>query len=170
MYHTIIVDDLACSQEFTKDPQLEELIMNARWLKINILITLQDSLKLHPAIRNNTDWCFFLKDIMPNSRKRLYEQYTGQFPTQKQFEKVFERMTENRGVMVLNNTSLSNEISNNYFFWRATLRNFNDDPKIPRWRMGSKAYWAFNYRYYKEEEESEDFGESDNEHEMIIFK
>ena len=167
VYHTIIVDDLACSPEFYKDPILEELFMNARWLKLNIIITLQDALKIHPALRNNTDWVFALKEINPNARKRLMEQYFGQFDDRKQFEQTFSQMTHNRGVMVLNNTSMSNDITDNYFHWRATVRDFHEDPKLKTWKMGSKSYWAFNNRHYDKHWNSSSEEEDDG---MVVMR
>jgi hypothetical protein len=173
--HLIIVDDLASNKKFTKDPQLEELFMNCSHLSIDILVTLQDALKIHPALRNNIDWAFFFKEIMPNARKRLFEQYCGQFETQKQFERVFSNMTEDKGVMVLNNTGLSNNIAENYYFWKATPRDFNNDPTLPKWKIGSKSYWTFHYRYYDPKKDKDDSDDDDGhanigEDKMVIMK
>ena len=173
-YHTLIIDDLACDPEFLKDPQLEELFMNARWLKLNILVTLQDALKIHPALRNNTDWVFACKENNPNARKRLKEHYFGLLG--KDFDKIFDRVTHNRGVLVLNNTGLSTRIEDQYFFWCATNRNFhkmpgNDNPYPHKWRMGSKKYWAFHYQWYdKHHDRSSDAEAQTNDDELVILR
>lgn len=157
IYHTIIVDDLACSPEFVRDPQLEELVMNARWLKINLLFTLQDALKIVPALRNNADWVFALKELNPNAKKRLHEHYFGQLGSNpKQFNKLFDELTHNRGVVVLNNTSLSTRMEDNYFHWRSTIRDFHEHPEIRRWKMGSKQYWAFHYQNIRGKQQDDD--------------
>lgn len=147
IYHTIICDDLACSDEFTKDPQLEELIMNARHLKITLVFTLQDALKVHPAIRNNADWVLAMRELNPNARKRLMEHFFS-FENKKDFARVFDLMTDNFGVMVSHQTGRSTRLCDNYLYWRATRRLFFEDKSLPRWRMGSKKYWAFHYEHY----------------------
>lgn len=168
-YHTLIIDDLAGDDSFTRDKLLPELFYNARHLKMNVIFTMQFSLNIKPALRGQIDWVFLLKEIMPTYRKRLYDHYCGQFETYKDFLNCFNRLTENRQALVVNNTGLSNLITNNYFFYRATNRNFNEDPSIPRWRMGSRAYWAFHYRHFnKHWDSSSDDDDGDNSDEMFI--
>jgi hypothetical protein len=171
VYHTIIVDDLAFSKAFTKDNQLEELILNARWLKLNIIFTLQDALKIPPALRSNADWILILKELNSTARKRLYEHYCGQFESPKEFYRVLDKTTNDRQILVFNTTGLSNNISDNYFVWTATPRNFNDDPSIPEWKMGSKKYWAFHYRYYNNKwDQTEDENSfASNSDEVVIM-
>lgn len=147
IYHTLICDDLASSPEFAKDPQLEELIMNARHLKINLIFTLQDALKIHPAIRSNADWVFAMREMNPTSRKRLQEHFFA-FESKKDFDFVFNHMTDNFGVMVLNQTGRSTKLGDNYMYYRATPRLFFENPDLPRWKMGSAKYWRFHYEHY----------------------
>jgi energy-coupling factor transporter ATP-binding protein EcfA2 len=167
IYHTLVIDDLACDPDFLKDPQLEELFMNARWLKLNILVTLQDALKIHPALRGNTDWVFALKENNPNARKRLRDHYFGLLG--KNFDRIYDQMTDNRGVIILNNTGTSTNVEDQYFFWRATVRDFHTYPKLKKWKMGSKKYWAFNYQHFdKNFDKSSDDEPDDNE--MVIMR
>jgi len=161
-YHTLVIDDLACDETFLKDKLLAELFMNARWLKLNIIITLQYALKLTPDLRDNIDWVFMLKEILPGNRRRLYDHFCGQFDTPKEFYSVFEKMTENRSCMVLNTTGLSNKISDNYFHFKATPRNFHENPSLPKWQMGSRAYWAFHYRFFDKHWDSSQDSEQDS--------
>jgi len=170
-YHTIIIDDFASDDSFCKDKVLIELIYNARWLKINLLITMQFSLNLSTALRGNIDWVFMLRESMPGNRKRLFDHYAGHFGIGakglERFSEVFDRMTDNFGCMVMRNTGNSNDIHDSYFFYKAPLRDFNADPKLPRWRMGSRALWAFNARHFNKhwDSSSDDDANSD---EMII--
>lgn len=166
-YHTIIIDDLACDDKFCRDKILGELFMNARWLKINVLFTMQYSLKITPDLRNNLDWVFILREIMPNNRKRLFDHFCGQFGDMKYFNKVLERMTNNRMCMVMNNTGLSNKLEDNFFFYRATMRNFNEVEGLKKWRMGSRKYWAFHYRFYNKHWDS---SEKDDASEEIVIE
>ena len=165
-YHTIIVDDLACDPAFTKDKLLEELFMNARWLKLNILITLQDALKIHPALRGNTDWVFALKENNPKARERLQANYFGQLG--KHFDKIYDKFTDNRKAIVLDNTGQSTRIEDNYYFYKATLRDFHEHPHLKKWKMGSKKYWAFHYQHYNKHYDSSS-DEEDNNSDIIIF-
>lgn len=170
-YHTVIIDDLAGDDTFTKDKVLPDLFFNARHYCINVIFTMQYSLRISPDLRSMIDWIFMFREIMPGNRKRLYDHYCGQFGSPQAFNKVFNKMTENRGVMVLRNTGLSNDIEKNYFFYTATMRNFNEDKTLPRWKMGSKAWWAFHYRYYnKHWDSTDDESEQIRDKEIMMVK
>lgn len=169
-YLTIIVDDFGCDDKFAKDPVLSELFMNARWLKINFLFTMQFSLGVSPQLRANIDWIFMLKEIMPNNRDRLYNHYTGQFGDKKYFARVLDAMTQDRSCMVMNNTGLSNNLHDNFFVYKATPRNFNEMQGLKPWKMGSKAIWALNYRYYNEHYDTDEERLDDSSGEGIVLE
>jgi DNA replication protein DnaC len=155
-YITIILDDMAGDDSFSKDKVFNELIYNARWLKVNVIITTQFSLNMSHSIRGNIDWIFALREVMPKYRKRLYDHFFGLFPSEAEFNHYFNRLTNDRSCLVLNNTGLSTELEETYFVFRATPRNFNEDKSLPRWRMGSKAWWAFHYRHFNRHWDSSD--------------
>lgn len=170
-YMTLIIDDQAGEEKFVNDKFLSDLFFNCRWYKLNIIFTMQYSLKVKIDQRAQIDWVFMLRENIPGNRRRLLEHYCGQFGDGKKgmdsFNKVFNRFTNNRGCMVVKNTGLSNTITDNVFHYRATFRNFNEDPSLPRWKMGSKAFWAFHYRHFNPHWDSSD-DEDDNSDDIVI--
>lgn len=151
-YLTIIIDDQAGDEKFCNDPFLSDLFFNCRWYKLNIIFTMQYSMKVKIDQRAQIDWVFMLRENIESNRKRLLEHYCGHYGSGQKgltaFGKVFDQFTENRGCMVVKNTGLSNQITENIYHYRATMRNFNEDPSLPRWKMGSKAFWAFHHRHF----------------------
>ena len=78
-------------------------------------------------------------------------------------------MTNDRGMLVLNTTSLSNDISDNYFVYKATLRDFHEFPHLPTWTMGSRSLWKFDARYHqKQRDDDSDSFEDSNDVEIEI--
>ena len=60
-----------------------EIFMNGRhW---NIVYLSYESLGIPPNLRCNIDWVFILRENIVSNRKRLYDNYTGMFPTLKCF-------------------------------------------------------------------------------------
>lgn len=169
-YHLLILDDLAGNEAFCKDKLLQELMFNARWYKITIVFTMQYSLKMSPDLRSQFDWVIMCRENMRGNRKRLYEHYCGQFDTQQEFDHVFTNMTKNYGCMVLNNGSISNDLTETFYHFRARNRNFNECPKagIKKWRIGSKAYWVFNNRFFDPHWDSSDDDDEVNSGEFVI--
>jgi len=169
--HVVIIDDFACDPECMKDPNLEQMIMNGRHLGFTIFIALQDALKVSPAIRNNSDWIFTLKESNPNARKRLRDHFFS-FESRKEFDMIFDQVTDERGCLVFNQTSTSTKRQNQYFWWKATPRLFHENPALKRWKMGSKKWWRFNQRYYNPQWNARKHNndeEIDNDDAMIIL-
>jgi len=152
-YLTMIIDDQAGDEKFCKDPLLSDLFFNVRHYKLNIIFTMQYSLKIHIDQRAQIDYVFMMRENIIGNRERLMQHYCGQFGSGKKgyadFSKVFDKFTEKiGGCMVVKNSGISNDITKNVFYYQSVMRNFNEDPSLPRWRMGSRAYWAFNNRFY----------------------
>jgi hypothetical protein len=149
-YHILIFDDCGGLRGFTKSPVMEELASNGRHYKMTIFITVQYPLQVPPEIRGNCDWVFALKDINPKNRKLLTEHYFGQL--EKDFDRVFNTVTENRGCLVLNATGQSTNPEKNHFVFRAKVREYEHEPQNrnnPKWRLGSPKYWKYHYRFLK---------------------
>ncbi len=173
IYHTIIVDDFACDKAFVKDQQLEELVMNARHLKITMFFTIQDGLSIHPALRGNLDWVMALKDCNPKSVDRLKAYYFGGLG--KRFQKVFNDVTDEDdnhvpGILVLNQKSRSSDPSKCYHCWRAPNRDFHSDKTIRPWKMGSNGFWAFHYQHYDKHHDSESSDDKSQEDGVMTFR
>ena len=83
---------------------------------------MQYSLGIQPELRSNFDFVFLLGEDFINNRKKLYEHYAGMFPTRDLFDQVFLQVTDNYGVMVINNRLRSTDIKKKVFWYRAAAR------------------------------------------------
>ena len=134
-----IMDDCAFSaKEWNKDPNIKRIFMNGRHFAITFVLTLQDPMLIRPALRTNADWVFLLKDNNYTNRKKLWEHYAGIFPTFDAFNSVMLACTHDYRCLVVNNRSLSNEIQDVIFWWKA--------PIYGKFRVGDESYWRNHLR------------------------
>lgn len=114
--------------------------MNGRHWKIFIIVTAQFSGDVPPAIRSNIDYIFVLRENIIQNRERLFKNFFGCFNSLNEFCQVLDSTTNNYEALVLDNTSRSNKIEDQVFWYRA-------DPNR-KFRMGSPAMWAFHKKAY----------------------
>ena len=116
----LIMDDCMSSKgDWLKDPQILELFFNGRHHHMSFILTMQFSLGIPPELRSNFDYIFLLAEDFPSNRKRLYEHYAGMFPNLQIFEQVFSEITDNFGVMVIDNRIHSKNIADKVYWYRA---------------------------------------------------
>jgi len=148
-YSFMIVDDMGWDKKFTSDKKFKEILMNGRWDGIApMYVALQYALALEPAFRNQFDYVFLFRDILPNNRKRLYDHYCGQIGTFKEFERIFDFCTANYGALVVKNNGNSTRIEDNFFHFKAKVRNWKENPDQKPWHVGSKQYWEAHFSNY----------------------
>jgi hypothetical protein len=145
-YSFMVIDDLAWDKKFTKDPMYKEILMNGRWDGIApMFVTAQYCLAMEPAFRNQFDYIFLFRDIIPDNRRRLYQYFCGQLGTFKEFERIFDFCTDNYGALVVKNNGNSTKIEENFFHFRAKIRNWHDNPGQKPWHVGSRQYWEAHF-------------------------
>jgi hypothetical protein len=135
----LIMDDCMSSKgTWLKDPNIQELFFNGRHHHISFILTMQFSLGIPPELRSNFDYIFLLGEDATSNRKRLYDHYAGMFPTFEIFQQVFSDVTENYGVMVINNRVHSKNIADKVFWYKAK--------EVPNFKIGCNKF----HRYHKE--------------------
>lgn len=140
----IIMDDCMSSKgTWLKDPNILELFFNGRHHHLSFILTMQFSLGIPPELRSNFDYIFLLAEDMTSNRKRLYEHYAGMFPTFDIFQQVFTNITEDYGVMVINNRIHSKNIEDKVFWYKAK--------EVPDFEIGNKKYKKFHSSSYDKE-------------------
>jgi hypothetical protein len=93
-----------------------------------------------PDLRTNIDYTFILKNNNANDREKLYKHYAGMFPTREIFEHVLDSCTEDYNCLVIDNTSQSNKLEDQIFFYKA-----GSHENI---RLCSERLWAINREKY----------------------
>lgn len=130
-----IFDDVTYDKRFLRDNATRELFMNGRHYKILVVITCQYLMDMGPDLRNQIDYVFILKDNIRNNRAKMYEYFAGMFPSFVAFQKTFVECTNDREALVLHNSSLSNNVSDCVFFYKARPNR--------KYKLGSPKYWGF---------------------------
>jgi hypothetical protein len=137
----LIMDDCMSSKgTWLKDPNILELFFNGRHHHISFILTMQYSVGIPPEMRSNFDYIFLLAEDYISNRKRLYEHYAGMFPSFDVFQQVFSELTENFGMMVINNRVHSKNITDKVFWYKAK--------NTPNFRVGSKKFHKFHEASY----------------------
>jgi hypothetical protein len=137
----IIMDDCMSSKgTWLKDPNILELFFNGRHHHLSFILTMQFSLGIPPELRSNFDYIFLLAEDITSNRKRLYEHYAGMFPTFDIFQQVFNEITEDYGVMVINNRIHSKNITDKIFWYKAK--------PVPDFQLGSQKFLKFHDKSY----------------------
>jgi hypothetical protein len=137
----LIMDDCMSSKgTWLKDPNILELFFNGRHHHISFILTMQYSVGIPPELRSNFDYIFLLAEDKIGNRKRLYEHYAGMFPTFDIFQQVFTEVTDNYGVMVIDNRIQSKNITDKIFWYRAK--------EVPPFKVGSHKFHKFHEKIY----------------------
>ena len=140
----LIMDDCMSSKgEWLKDPLILELFFNGRHHHISFILTMKYSLGIPPELRSNFDYIFLLAEDFTSNRKRLYEHYAGMFPTFGIFEEVFAEVTQNYGIMVIDNRVHSRNIADKVFWYRAK--------DTPDFTVGCNKYKKYHKEHFDRE-------------------
>lgn len=154
----VVLDDLAYDNSIMKKPVLRYIFMNGRHLNIFLMFSSQYVADLGPpAIRANIDVLFVCREAIQANRWRLYNMFFGCFDNFEDFNKVLNACTEDYGVLVLDNTKLSNDPTECVFWWKAKIR---DD-----FRMGARCFW----KYSKDRKRNDD-GDGENNNGVKLLK
>lgn len=140
----LIMDDCMSSKgSWVKDENILELFFNGRHHRVSFILTMQFSLGIPPEMRSNFDYIFLLAEDFISNQKRLYEHYAGMFPSFDIFKQVFAEVTQNYGIMVINNRVHSTNITEKVFWYKAK--------QVPKFKLGSSKYLKFHKKYYDSE-------------------
>jgi len=120
--HTaILLDDIICDDRWHRDRNIKRLFMNGRHYCISLIMTMQYPLGIPPPLRTNIDYVFILRENIVRNRKRIYDNYAGMFPSFEVFCRIMDSCTENYECLVINNTSRSNRIEDQVFWYKAEI-------------------------------------------------
>ena len=137
----LVMDDCMSSKgTWVKDQNILELFFNGRHHHVSFILTMQYAVGIPPEMRSNFDYIFLLAEDFISNQKRLYEHYAGMFPSFDIFKQVFTEVTQNYGVMVIDNRIHSSNITDKVFWYKAK--------KVPDFKMGSKIFNKYHKKYY----------------------
>lgn len=155
----IVLEDLMAENKSEMNSGvIRALFMNARHIGITVAITVQYLMDLPRPARMNIDYAFIQRDRNIGNIRRIHETWCGTWCEAPDFERVMTTCTaregESRGTLVITvnaddaddaaanarDDGTSSAEPNALVTWyRATPRG--------NYRVGSRALWAFHYRY-----------------------
>lgn len=139
----LIMDDCMSSKHlWLKDPNVLSIFNEGRHYQLTFILSMQYSLGIQPELRSNFDFVFLLGEDFINNRKKLYEHYAGMFPSRELFDQVFLQVTDDYGVMVINNRLRSSDIRKKVFWYKAKKR--------ADLSVGCSRFKSFHKLYYDE--------------------
>jgi hypothetical protein len=141
----LILDDCLADNSWVRDKNMRSVFMNGRHSKVLFVFTSQYPLGIPPSLRTNIDFVFILRENIVSNRKRIYDHYAGMFPTFDIFCSVLEQCTQNHECLVIDNTSQSNKLEDQVFWYKANAP--------PDFKIGSPQFWLNNDGDHETEEE-----------------
>jgi hypothetical protein len=146
----LVLDDcLASASTLNKDCALRYLFFNGRHLYIAMALGFQYPLALQPALRGQVDVCCMLSEPNIGNKRRLWENFGGCLSFDA-FGQVLDACTNNREMLVIHNSSLSNTVTDRLYWYRASA---HDTLKI-----GLPEYWQMSKELPNSDDDEDDEG------------
>lgn len=125
-YSFCVMDDCLYDKANIYDINIKDLYFNGRSYNIMTIITSHYSRLLPPMFHTNTDYIFLLGGANMNDKQRLWKIFDTIFNIFNVFNDIYDYITTNYGVMVIDNKIKSNKIKDVVFWYRAnaSLENF----------------------------------------------
>ncbi|NBR60725.1 hypothetical protein EB118_02665 [bacterium] len=132
----LILDDCLYDASWIREESTRYVFMNGRHVDLSTIITMQYPLGITPNLRTNVDFVFILRENILGNRKRIYENYAGMFPTFEMFCQFMDQCTENYECLVICNSSSSNKLEDQVFWYKASDH--------PDFHMCAESLWVDN--------------------------
>lgn len=146
-----IMDDCMFDNKWVTDKFIRSLFMNGRHYGILYILALQYVMGIPPVLRGNVDYVFILRENLVSSRRRIYEQFAGIFPTFEFFCQIMDQCTENFECLVIHNGSQSNRLEECVFWYKAEQH--------PDFKIGPKELWIKSAEVERMKDAAEAAGE-----------
>jgi hypothetical protein len=168
----VILDDLAYNKDVMKLEAIREIMFNGRHYGITLIITFQFMMDMKPEIRTNVDYIIVCKENKKDNIDRLYKYFFSCFDKISDFKKTFNACTNDYGCIVLDNTSGSERIEDQVYWYKARLdRNYKFcAEKWAMWDAKLKEKKASEKNDDDDEDEGKTFVRKEKSSNLIIKK
>lgn len=144
---TLVLDDVSSNKKLMRSQILSYLASNSRHLQMSIFILAQYHCQIVAEVRNQFDQVFMLSTSDKKSIERLHAEYCSSIDL-RIFKHVLGYVTQNYGLMVINNQATSVHINDICF--HAKMKTYPPDLQ----QLGSENTWDFGTDYYCDEDQS----------------
>jgi hypothetical protein len=133
----ILEDCMYAKKDILKEPTIFRLMFNGRHFRLYVMITKQYVYGLSRDIRTGgVDYVFASMEPNAGNRERLYKEFFGIIHNFRVFDKIFQRATQNFGVLVSHLTAHTYDVSKCVFWYRARPRNYRiETPEMRTFAM-----------------------------------
>lgn len=145
----LALDDCMYEKSIMRTTAMRNIHMNGRHLKTTLINACQYMVDVDPALRTQIDYVVCLKENIYTNKVKLHRFFFGCFRAFDDFSAVLDKVTENYGALVLDQTSPSNNLEDCLFWYRASL-------DLPAYRLGSPIFWTLAQRYAKKNARNSD--------------
>jgi len=132
----LIWDDCMFDTKIMKTKTMRDLAMNGRQYNITFINCMQYCLDFPPSIRSQVDYVIVLKENVRANKEKLHKYFFGMFSSVATFSNVLDKVTDNYGALVLDNTKPVQDISQQIFWYRGRL-----EKDIPEFKMCRDIFW-----------------------------
>lgn len=136
----LILDDCLYDSRSFRTKAVRCLFQNGRHWNLLVCCLLQFLKGIPPDCRANCDYVFHAREPVKENKVKLYRDFFGVFESAMIFEHVIDELTNNYEVIVLDNTSRSNCVTDCVYYYKAKVRK--------PFRTGSKSFWAYHDEHY----------------------
>jgi len=148
----LIMDDCLYDKGWQNDTNIRSCFLNGRHFNTFFIFTSQYALAAPPILRNNIDFVFILREPRIMSRKKIYDNYAGFLPSFEIFNQVMSQCTENYECIVIDNTTKSNNIADQLYWYKADVHNC-------QFKIGAREFWEIDRNKPMSDDDGDDDGE-----------
>ena len=136
----ICLDDCMYDRTIMRSKVMREIHFNGRHLKLTLITAVQYLVDIPCELRTQVDYVISLKENILTNKQKLHKYYFGVFESFDSFCRTLEKVTENFGAIVLDNTSATNELQKLIHWYRASIQ-------LPPFKVGSELFWRLSAKY-----------------------
>lgn len=137
----LVLDDCMYDKKIVQSKFMRKLHMNGRHAKITFINTMQYVMGIPPETRSQVDYVFAMGEDAKDTKEKLHKYFFGVFETYKDFEKVFNKATENFGCLVIKRTKAKSQNLEDKIFW------YKAPEVVPPFKLFRTVYWQLAQKY-----------------------
>ena len=137
----LILDDIqGTTKKLRNDTALDTIYTTGRHYHITLISAMQYVNGLTPTQRSNTDFICLSRDNNRENQKKLFQAFGGNFNSFQEFQDTFIKLTNDHGIMIINNREQAMDIEKCIFWYRVDM----SKEGFTTFKMCAKCVWEKN--------------------------
>lgn len=139
----LVLDDVMDQPGIFRTKLFQDIFKNGRHWKMMLLMAMQYSMDIPPALRVCIDGTFIFRESNSKFRKTIHENYAGVIPDFTIFCDIMDQITNDYTALYIHNNAPSNDWRDCVFWYKAKATPDN-------FKFGSVDYWTFHKERFDE--------------------